>query len=100
MNRHAWLQKHPSPLTSGGEFHWFPEGRAAGDRELRAGDKYGSYAMGVYALDGNLPIPADAHDLRDAMGVVCVGLVDLKRQRGLCMTRIDADDRQLPCPSS
>ena len=37
VNRHAWLQKHPSPLTSGGEFHWFPEGRAAGDRELRAG---------------------------------------------------------------
>lgn len=37
MNRHAWLQKHPSPLTSGGEFHWFPEGRAADDRELRAG---------------------------------------------------------------
>ena len=37
MNRHAWLQKHPSPLTSGGEFHWFPEGLAADDRELRAG---------------------------------------------------------------
>jgi len=37
VNRHAWLQKHPSPLTSGGEFHWFPEGLAADDRELRAG---------------------------------------------------------------
>ena len=37
MNRHAWLQKHPSPLTSGGEFHWYPEGQRAGDRELRAG---------------------------------------------------------------
>ena len=37
MNRHAWLQKHPSPLTAGGEFHWYPEGPAAGDRELRAG---------------------------------------------------------------
>jgi len=37
MNRHAWLQKHPSPLTSGGEFHWYPEGARAGDRELRAG---------------------------------------------------------------
>jgi hypothetical protein len=35
-NRHAWLQKHPSPLTSGGEFHWYPDA-AAGDRELRAG---------------------------------------------------------------
>ena len=31
--RHAWLQKHPSPAASGGEFHWHPEGR---DRELRA----------------------------------------------------------------
>jgi len=34
MNRHAWLQKHPTPLAAGGEFHWYPE---AGDRELRAG---------------------------------------------------------------
>lgn len=30
--RHAWLQKHPSPVARGGEFHWYP---AAGDRELR-----------------------------------------------------------------
>jgi len=37
VNRHAWLQKHPTPLAAGGEFHWFPEGQAAGDRELRAG---------------------------------------------------------------
>jgi len=35
-NRHAWLQKHPSPLTSAGEFHWYPEA-GPGDRELRAG---------------------------------------------------------------
>jgi hypothetical protein len=34
VNRHAWLQKHPSPLAAGGEFHWYP---AHGDRELRAG---------------------------------------------------------------
>ncbi|TMQ02693.1 MAG: hypothetical protein E6J91_50590 [Deltaproteobacteria bacterium] len=34
-NRHAWLQKHPSPLTAGGEFHWYPE--RSPDRELRAG---------------------------------------------------------------
>jgi hypothetical protein len=34
VNRHAWLQKHPSPLATRGEFHWYPE---AGDRELRAG---------------------------------------------------------------
>lgn len=33
-NRHAWLQKHPSPVAGGGEFHWYPE---AGDRELRSG---------------------------------------------------------------
>jgi hypothetical protein len=31
--RHAWLQKHPSPAASGGEFHWYPR---EGDRELRA----------------------------------------------------------------
>jgi hypothetical protein len=34
MNRHSWLQKHPSPLATRGEFHWYPE---VGDRELRAG---------------------------------------------------------------
>jgi hypothetical protein len=33
IHRHAWLQKHPSPLATGGEFHWYP---ATGDRELRA----------------------------------------------------------------
>lgn len=31
--RHAWLQKHPSPTTDRGEFHWHPED---GDSELRA----------------------------------------------------------------
>ncbi len=36
-NRHAWLQKHPTPLTSAGEFHWYPEAARPGDRELRAG---------------------------------------------------------------
>ena len=34
MIRHAWLQKHPTPSASDGEFHWHP---ADGDRELRAG---------------------------------------------------------------
>ncbi|HEX4421529.1 MAG TPA: hypothetical protein VH165_26620 [Kofleriaceae bacterium] len=33
VQRHAWLQKHPSPLAARGEFHWYPE---RGDRELRA----------------------------------------------------------------
>src|SRR5262249_56664316 len=37
MNRHAWLQEHPRPRATGGEFHWYPEVRGAGDRELRAG---------------------------------------------------------------
>ncbi|HEX3758627.1 MAG TPA: hypothetical protein VHW23_07965 [Kofleriaceae bacterium] len=36
-NRHAWLQKHPSPQTATGEFHWYPTGQTPGDRELRAG---------------------------------------------------------------
>jgi len=31
--RHAWLQKHPSPAATRGEFHWYPP---EGDRELRA----------------------------------------------------------------
>ena len=24
--RHAWMQKHPTPSTSGGDFHWHPTG--------------------------------------------------------------------------
>ena len=31
--RHAWLQKHPSPAATRGEFHWYPPDD---DRELRA----------------------------------------------------------------
>jgi len=31
--RHAWLQKHPSPVAASGEFHWYPR---EGDRELRS----------------------------------------------------------------
>jgi hypothetical protein len=30
---HAWLQKHPTPAASGGEFHWYP---ARGHEEVRA----------------------------------------------------------------
>ena len=37
MNRHAWLQKHPSPQATRGEFHWYPDASSAGDRELRVG---------------------------------------------------------------
>lgn len=33
VQRDAWLQKHPSPVASRGEFHWYPDGA---DRELRA----------------------------------------------------------------
>ena len=36
MTRHAWLQKHPSPRATGGEFHWYPDAPEAADRELRA----------------------------------------------------------------
>ncbi len=31
--RHAWLQKHATPRSSRGDFHWYPE---EGDGELRA----------------------------------------------------------------
>jgi hypothetical protein len=37
MTRHAWLQKHPSPLAGGSEFHWYPDAPSAGDRGLRVG---------------------------------------------------------------
>ena len=31
--RHAWLQKHPSPRSARGDFHWYPE---EGDAKARA----------------------------------------------------------------
>lgn len=52
----------------------------------------GPYWMGVQALDRNLPIPADAHDLRDPVSVVCVSLIDLKRQRSLCTKFVPTTD--------
>jgi hypothetical protein len=36
VNRHAWLQKHPTPLATRGEFHWYPAAPEPADRELRA----------------------------------------------------------------
>jgi hypothetical protein len=46
----------------------------------------------VHALDRHLPVPAGAHDLRQAEGVVGVGLVDLQAERCLRVSRIEADD--------
>lgn len=86
MNRHAWLQKHPSPLTAGGEFHWYPEG-AAGDRELRAGF--------VERVRGVEP-PAVLWQLergRVAWGQVfsATAPVDGRRYVGLVLSVVDAD---------
>src|SRR5512134_248279 len=39
-------------------------------------------------------VPADTYDLRDAIGIVRVGLVDLEGQRRLGVPCVDADDRQ------
>src|SRR4051812_10549513 len=44
-------------------------------------------------LDMNRLVEADAHHLRDAAGIVAIGFVDLSRERGLHVPRLDADHR-------
>ncbi len=34
--RHAWLQKHPSPRSARGDFHWYPEDGDAAERAALA----------------------------------------------------------------
>ncbi len=45
VQRDAWLQKHPSPVASRGEFHWYPDGvdrpASRGGGEPRAGKTRG-----------------------------------------------------------
>ncbi|MEJ7601033.1 MAG: hypothetical protein WKG01_24230 [Kofleriaceae bacterium] len=36
MIRDAWLQKHPTPAATGGEFHWYPATEGDAERDLRA----------------------------------------------------------------
>ena len=43
-------------------------------------------------FDGNLPKPADPHDLRETQSVVGIDFVDLEQQGGLGVPRIDAGD--------
>lgn len=33
--RHAWLQKHPTPLAAAGEFHWYPAASSPDEAALR-----------------------------------------------------------------
>src|SRR4051812_36935607 len=44
-------------------------------------------------LDMNRLVEPDAHHLRDAAGIVAIGLVDLSRERGPHVPRLDADHR-------
>ena len=53
-----------------------------------------THGLAVKALHRHLAVPADAHDLCQTEGVVGVGLVDLERQRGFGVARIDADHGQ------
>jgi len=84
VNRHAWLQKHPSPLATGGEFHWYPD---AGDRELRA-----SFVERVRGLEP----PAVLWQLergRVAWGQVfsAIAPLDGRRYVGLVLSVVEGD---------
>ena len=50
--------------------------------------------LAVEALDGHLPVPARPHDLRQATSVVAVGFVQLQRQGGFGVPRIQAHHGQ------
>ena len=54
--------------------------------------------MAVHALDRHLAVPARAHDLRQAAGIVAVGLVQLQGERRLDVPSIKADHGQAQLP--
>jgi hypothetical protein len=88
VNRHAWLQKHPSPLATGGEFHWYPDAPQAADRELRA-----SFVERVRGIEP----PAVLWQLepgRVAWGQVfsATAPLDGRRYVGLVLSIVEGDD--------
>ena len=86
--RNAWLQKHPSPAASRGEFHWYP---ADGDRELRA-----SFVERSRGIDA----PAVLWQLAPgrvswARVFAAIAPVDGRRYVGLVLTTAEAEDATL-----
>jgi len=60
--------------------------------ELRSCAEQGTRPMGVERLHVHGPIPARAHDLRQPLRVVLVGLVELHLERGACVPGVQAGD--------
>ena len=59
--------------------------------ELRPCAKQRTRSMGIERLDVHRPIPSRAHDLREPLGIVLVGLVHLHLERGTGMSRVEAN---------
>ena len=51
----------------------------------------------IHTLDRNLAEPAGPHQLRPAMRIIGVDLIDLHAQGGLGVTCVEADDRHAAC---
>src|SRR5262249_10508373 len=62
--------------------------------EQSAADKKGPDSMAIEIFDANLFEPTALHDAGNADGIVAIALVDLHLQCGVCVPRINADDRQ------
>jgi hypothetical protein len=73
--------------------------------QLRPGAEHRADLVVVKAFDADFPVPAGAHDLRQAFSIIPVGLVDLHAEGGFGMPGINADHRQphrlqgVPVPS-
>src|SRR6202035_827341 len=50
--------------------------------------------MGIERLYMHRPIPSRAHDLRQSLSIVLIGLVDLHFERSSCMPRVKACDSE------
>ena len=75
--RHEWLQKHPSPRSAGGDFHWFP---SEVDADLRALLAEGARAGGqaLWRLD--------ARRVAWAVSFAEIAPADRRRYVGLAVT--------------
>jgi len=66
--------------------------------EARARDEHGAYSLTFFALYLHFPIPTDANQLGEAMGVILITLVHTNREYRMGMPRIDANDRKIDTP--
>src|SRR5215471_18041025 len=65
--------------------------------QLGADTEHGTGRVAFQAFDPDFPIPPHPDNLRQSLGIVLVGLVDLKAEGSLSMPGVEADNGQAHC---